>query len=69
MKQYKTQWFLSLQKSIKNIKYWYYRLDEHGMQVVNRLFEYIYQPFFSTRFLIQVVFKRIIIQIEITQKI
>ena len=69
MKQYKAQWFLILQESIKNIKYWNYKVDEHGMQLANRLFECIYQPFFSTRFLIRVVFKRAIIQIEIRQKI
>ena len=64
-----TQWFLSLHKGIKNIKYWNYRLDEHGIQLANRLFECIYQAFFSTRFLIGVVFKRVIIQIKIRQKI
>ena len=43
MIQYMNQWFLSLQKGIKTIKYWNYRLDENGIQLANRLFECIYQ--------------------------
>ena len=39
------------------------------MQLANRLFECIYQPLFSTRFLIWVVLSKVIIQIEIRQKI
>ena len=31
---YVNQWFLSLQKGIKTIKYWNYRLDEHRIQLV-----------------------------------
>ena len=63
------QWLLSLQKGIKTIKYWNYRLDEHGIWLANRLFKCIYQPLFSTRFLIWIVFSRVIIQFEIRQKI
>ena len=62
------QWFLSFQKSIKTIKYWNYRLDEHGMQLANGLLECIYQFLFSIGFLICVVFSRVIIQIEIRQE-
>ena len=69
MIQYMNQWFLTLQKGIKVIKYWKYRLDEHDIQLTNRLFDCIYQPLFSTSFLIWVVFNRVIIQIEIRQKI
>ena len=29
------QWFLSLKKGIKTIKYWNYR---HGIQIANKLF-------------------------------
>ena len=65
MMQYMNQWFLRLQKGIKTTKYWNYRLDEHGIQLANRLFECIYQPLFSTRFLIWAVFSSVIIQIEI----
>ena len=43
MIQYMNQCFLSLQKGIKTIKYWNYRLDENGIQLANRLFECIYQ--------------------------
>ena len=65
MIQYMNQWFLSLQKGIKTIKYWNYRLNVHGIQLANRLFECIWQPLFSTRFFIWVVVSRVIIQIEI----
>ena len=45
--QYMNQWFLRLQKAIKTTKYWNCRLDEHGIQLANRLFECIEQPLFS----------------------
>ena len=61
MMQYMNQWLLSLQEGIKTIKYWNYRLDEHGIHLANRLFECLYQPLFSTRFFIWVVFSRVII--------
>ena len=67
MIQYMNQWFFRLHTGIKSIKHWNYRLDEHGIQLANRLFECIYQPSFSTRFLIWVVFIRVIIQIGIRQ--
>ena len=65
MMQYMNQWFLRLQKGIKTTKYWIYRLDEHDIQLAKRLFECIYQPLFSTTFLIWAVFSRVNIQIEI----
>ena len=65
MMQYMNQWFLRLQKGIKTKKYWNYRLDKHGIQLTNRLFECIYQPLFSPRFLIWAAFRRVITQIEI----
>ena len=34
-----------LAEKYKNIKNWTYRLDEHGIQLANKLFECIYQPF------------------------
>ena len=63
------QCFLNLQKGIETIKYWSYRLDEHSIQLANRLFECIYPPLFSTRFLIWDFFSRVIIQIEIRHKL
>ena len=39
MIQYMNQWLLRLQKVIKSMKYWNYRLDEHGIQLANRLSE------------------------------
>ena len=63
------QWFLNLQRGIKTTKYWNYRLDEYGIQLINRLLECIYQPLFFNRFLIWVVFSEAIIQIKIRQKI
>ena len=57
------------QAGFKTVKYWNYRLEEHGIQLANRSIEYIYQPLFSTRFLIWVILFRVIIQIEIGQKI
>ena len=68
MIEYMNQWFLSFQKGLKTIKYWNYRLDEHGMQLANGLLECIYQFLFSIGFLICVVFSRVIIQIEIRQE-
>ena len=65
MMQYMNQWFLRLQKGIKTTKYWNFRLDGHDIQLAKRLFECIYQPLFSTRFLIWTVFSRVNIQIEI----
>ena len=54
MIQYMNQWFLSLQKGIKTIEYWNYRLVKQGIQILHtkHVFESIYQPFLSTRFLI-----------------
>ena len=54
MIQYMNQWFLSLQKGIKTIEYWNYRLVKQGIQILHtkQVFESIYQPFLSTRFLI-----------------
>ena len=62
-------WLLSWQKGIKTIKYWNYKVDIHGKQLANRLFECIYQPLFPTRLLIWVTFSRVITSIEIGQKI
>ena len=41
MMQCMNQWFLSLQKGIKTIKYWNYKPDEYGIDLVKWLFECI----------------------------
>ena len=65
MIQYTNQWLLSLKEGIKTIKYWNYRLNEHGVQLTNRFSEFIYRLLFSDRLLIWVDLIRLTIQIEI----